>query len=260
VFSKESRTKLFHGGMTHEYWAVRLFCRGAFSLTYVRVEGNVTVIQDTIEGVYCLAVAPGTDFDGFVPRPTNTGTLASTIALHSHLRLTLTNSPVHWEEDTVGTAIPFDKVFHMAAFPPADPEWVTVRGFVTLEPDGMLPALMQDSDSNELVLQREREQPKILPYIPIRLNRSLMATDVDTRSPARFFNTGPISSNFKRSFSTGALRACGPSPGWGFSKYDMAKHGNQALIVRTDTKTQGTKLLHNPAAHPPHNASLRRYG
>jgi hypothetical protein len=260
-FFKETRTKLFQGGAKTELWSLKLHCRGAFVLTYIRMEGQVRVVHDTIEGVYCLAVPKDTDIDGYVPRPTTQiGTLNATVALNAFLRLTFTKSPVHWEEADTGSCELFDQVFQVATFPPADPEWLTIRGLVTVEPDGTYPSLIQDAEGTELVLQRTRVEPRIMPYIPLRLNRSLMPTDVDTRSPARLFHTGPISTTVRKSFSTGALRACGPSPGYGFSKVDMAMKGNQALLARTDAVSMKTALAFKPVAHPPHNAALRRYG
>jgi hypothetical protein len=260
-FWKETRTKLFHGGAKIEVWSLKLLCRGAFILSYMRMEGEVRVVNDIVEGTYCLAVPKDTDVDGYVPRPTTqVGTLNATVGLNAFLRLTFTKSPVHWEESDTGECKLFDQVFQVAAFPPADPEWITLRGFVTTEPDGTFPPLAQDANDTELVLQRTRVEPRIMPYIPLRLNRSLMPTDVDTRSPARLFHTGPISTTVRKSFSTGALRACGPAPGYGFSKVDMAMKGNQALLVRTNSTSMKTAFAFKPAAHPPHGASLRRYG
>jgi hypothetical protein len=275
-FFKETRTKLFQGGATQECWKLKLLCRGAFILSYDRTEGQVNVVRDMVEGTYCLAVPNDTDIDGYVPRPTTqVGTLNATVGLNAKLRLTFTKSPVHWEEADWGECKLMDQVLQVAAFPPADPEWITLRGFVTTDPDGTLPELAQDANGTELVLQRNRlggagvseplnrfGEPRLNPRgsIPLRLNRSLMPTDVDTRAPVRFFHTGPISTTVRKSFSTGALRACGPAPGYGFSKVDMARKGNQALLMRTDTMSMKTALAYKPLAHPPHNAALRRYG
>jgi hypothetical protein len=277
-FSKEERTHLFRGGLTQELWTLRLLCKGAFILRYQRYEGNVPVLVETVEGSYCLAVAPDTDVDGYVPRPQQTGTLTATVALNAVLRHTENRSPVHWEEDTVITAVPFSKVYHVAVQNPSDPEWVSL---CSASPE----LVAEGAGEKEVLMQRNRELAKMplgkpqmqrgasgalyttmseFPHVAVAglkapLNRSLMPTDVDTRSPARFFNTGPLSSTMRKSFSTGSLRACGPSPGFGFSQRAMNLAGNQAQLVRPAVGSAPI-MVHKPAPHPPYCAALRKYG
>jgi hypothetical protein len=263
AFQKSTRAKLFYGGLTHSDWTLRLFCRGAFELTYTRVEGDVPVVVDTLEGFYTLSVAPDADPDGYVALPLQTGTLAATVSLHCVLRYCETRSPVHWEEDTQVEAIPFDHVYAVQVHPPWNPEYVSMRGLMrnmfrprhTADPD-WLPLSPEEPD---VLMQRNRELAKITPSIPLRLNRSLMPTDVDTRSPARFYNTGPLSSLMRKSFSTGALRACGPSPGYGFSQRAMHQKGNQLHLVRAQPGTTPT-VVAKPSPCPSYSAIRRQYG
>merc|ERR1719359_2311188 len=104
-----------------------------------------------IEGFYRLAVPPELGETAYVALPAQTGTLRSTVELHSVLRVRESQSPVHWACETNETAEPCKEVFVLDLYPPADPEYGEMRGFPQ-------PPLKQDEGTSEteMLLRRER--------------------------------------------------------------------------------------------------------